>query len=121
MQLIRTWRKKYEYKSADTKQELDKYSKLRKNLEKNGLEKKDNLSMELSSCLWQKKKKKNSIKTCIQQKRIGKLSIFIEMNGTTDYIEVYARGIFSSGTYQIADDNNSGFNNGNTFIGFRLG
>ena len=45
----------------------------------------------------------------------------IEMNGTTDYVEVYARGIFSSGTYQIADDNNSGFNNGNTFIGFRLG
>jgi len=30
-------RKKYEYKSADTKQELDKYSKLRKNLEKNGI------------------------------------------------------------------------------------
>ena len=45
----------------------------------------------------------------------------IEMNGTTDYVEVYARGTFSSGTYQIADDTNSGFNNGNTFVGFRLG
>ena len=49
------------------------------------------------------------------------VSAIIEMNGTTDYVEVYARGIFSSGTYQIADDNNSGFNNGNIFIGFRLG
>ena len=43
------------------------------------------------------------------------------MNGSSDYVEVYARGQFSSGTYQIADDTNSGFNNGNTFIGFRLG
>ena len=45
----------------------------------------------------------------------------IEMNGTSDYVEVYARGQFSSGTYQIADDTNSGFSNGNIFIGFRLG
>ena len=45
----------------------------------------------------------------------------IEMNGTGDYVEVYARGYFSSGTYQIADDTNSGFQNGNIFIGFRLG
>ena len=45
----------------------------------------------------------------------------IEMNGSGDYVEVYARGAFSSGTYQIADDTNSGFNGGNTFIGFRLG
>ena len=49
------------------------------------------------------------------------VSAIIEMNGTTDYVEVYARGTFSSGTYQIADDTNSGFNNGNSFIGFRLG
>ena len=49
------------------------------------------------------------------------VSAIIEMNGVDDYVEVYARGTFSSGTYQIADDTNSGFNNGNTFIGFRLG
>ena len=49
------------------------------------------------------------------------VSAIIEMNGTSDYVEVYARGTFSSGTYQIADDTNSGFSNGNTFIGFRLG
>ena len=49
------------------------------------------------------------------------VSAIIEMNGSSDYVEVYARGQFSSGTYQIADDTNSGFNNGNTFIGFRLG
>ena len=45
----------------------------------------------------------------------------IEMNGSGDYVEVYARGNFTSGTYQIADDTNSGFNYGNTFVGFRLG
>ena len=49
------------------------------------------------------------------------VSAIIEMNGTTDYVEVYARGTFSSGTYTIADDNNNGFSNGNTFVGFRLG
>ena len=49
------------------------------------------------------------------------VSAIIEMNGSSDYVEVYARGQFSSGTYQIADDTNSGFSNGNTFIGFRLG
>ena len=48
-------------------------------------------------------------------------SAIIEMNGTSDYVEVYARGTFSSGSYQIADDTNNGFNNGNTFVGFRLG
>ena len=40
---------------------------------------------------------------------------------TNDYVEVYARGQFSSGTYTIADDTNNGFSNGNTFVGFRLG
>ena len=49
------------------------------------------------------------------------VSAIIEMNGTTDYVEVYARGTFSSGTYTIADDTNNGFSNGNTFVGFRLG
>ena len=49
------------------------------------------------------------------------VSAIMEMNGTTDYVEVYARGTFSSGTYTIADDNNNGFSNGNTFVGFRLG
>ena len=49
------------------------------------------------------------------------VSAIIEMNGSSDYVEVYARGTFSSGTYQIADDTNSGFSNGNTFVGFRLG
>ena len=49
------------------------------------------------------------------------VSAIIEMNGTTDYVEVYARGQFSSGTYTICDDNNNGFSNGNTFVGFRLG
>jgi len=49
------------------------------------------------------------------------VSAIIEMNGSSDYIEVYARGSFSSGTYQIADDTNSGFQNGSTFFGFRLG
>ena len=49
------------------------------------------------------------------------VSAIIEMNGTTDYVEVYARGTFSSGTYTIADDTNNGFANGNTFVGFKLG
>jgi hypothetical protein len=49
------------------------------------------------------------------------VSAIIEMNGTTDYVEVYARGTFTSGTYTIADDTNNGFSNGNTFVGFRLG
>ena len=49
------------------------------------------------------------------------VSAIIEMNGTTDYVEVYARGTFSSGTYTIADDTNNGFSNGNTFVGFKLG
>jgi len=49
------------------------------------------------------------------------VSAIIEMNGSSDYIEVYARSVFSSGTYQIADDTNSGFQNGSTFFGFRLG
>ena len=48
-------------------------------------------------------------------------SAIIEMNGTTDYVEVYARGTFSSGSYQIADDVNNGFNNGNSFVGFKIG